>query len=492
MTTPSPPPAARPADCPTSTPVALAEFSVAARLNRLPITSLHRRATAVIGLGLFFDLYEAFLAGVLSTALVKDFHVTTGQLPWLLGSAFLGAFAGAVLLPTLADRVGRRRAFMLTLALYSVASLAGAFSPDLWWLVAARFVAGIGIGAELPVADTYLADLLPQRQRGRYIAWAYTLAFCGVPVVGLLGRFLVPHPQLGIEGWRWLLALGSLGAAVVWLLRRNLPESPRWLEAVGRHEEANRITAAMEQQATAQGPLDPPQLDVDPPGAQPLSALLQPPLRSRSIMLWIFQALQSFGYYGFGTLVPLVLAAKGYSVVTSLGYTATAFFGYPLGSLLSIPLIERVERKWLITASAGAMALLGLGFAEAARPWQIVACGLAYTMVSNVFSNGFHIYQTELFPTQLRATATGSAYSLSRLSTAVMPFIMVPLLHRGGPGWVFAVAAVAMATVAGTVAALGPRTNAQALEHSGAAVPPTDRRPRGQEDAPALQDTTVR
>ncbi|WP_084713262.1 MFS transporter [Streptacidiphilus rugosus] len=453
----------------------VAVFSVAARLNRLPVLPAHRRITAVIGLGLFFDLYEVFLAGVLSATLVRDFHVTAGRLPWILSSAFLGAFLGACVLPLVADRIGRRTAFLTTLALYSAASLAGAFSPTLLWLVIARFVAGIGIGAELPVADTYLADLLPERVRGRFIAVAYTVAFCGVPVVGLLGRTLATSHLLGLEGWRWLLVAGSLGAVAVAFVRRALPESPRWLEAVGRHDEAARITAELEHQAARRGPLAPPRHDIDPAPRLPIRALLRRPLARNTALMGAFQTLQTFGYYGFGSLAPLVLTAKGYSVVGSLGYTAAAYLGYPIGSLLSLPLIERVERKWLITGSALLMAALGLGYALAASPVWLVLAGLAYTMVSNVFSNAFHVYQTELFPTSVRAVATGSAYAMSRLSTAAMPFVLVPLLHNAGTAWVFTVSAAAMVTVALVIAAFGPATNARPLE--GIATPADRPRP---------------
>jgi putative MFS transporter len=364
----------------------------------------------------------------------------------------------------LADRLGRRQAFMLTLGLYSVASLAGAFSPDLWVLILTRFIAGIGIGAELPVADSYLADLLPVRARGRYVVWAYTLAFCGVPVVSLLGSNLVNRTVLGLDGWRWLFILGSLGAVVVWILRRNLPESPRWLESVGRRDEAAKIVASFEREAAAAGPLPPPQADVDAAATSSLRWLFRAPLLRRTTMMLIFQPLQSIGYYGFGTLAPLVLAAKGYSVVSSLVFAALSYFGYPLGSLMALPLIERFERKWLIVGAGTAMTVFGFGYALAAAPWLIVVFGFLYTAVSNIFSNAYHVYHTELFPTNVRASAAGFCFSLSRLSTAAMPFVLVPVLHAYGVGWVFTITGAAMAVVVVTIGTLGPVTNGRALE----------------------------
>ena len=155
-------------------------------------------------------------------------------------------------------------------------------------------------------------------------------------------------------------------------------------------------------------------------------------------MLWIFQIFQSVGYYGFGTLVPLVLASKGFSVVNSLTYVSAVYIGYPLGSALSIPLVERFDRRWLIVGSAMVMAVLGIALGLASAPIAIVAFGMSYTVVSNIFSNAFHIFQAEIFPTSIRATATSTAYGLSRLSSAAMPFVLLPLLERSGAPAMFA------------------------------------------------------
>ncbi|HWT45864.1 MAG TPA: MFS transporter, partial [Vicinamibacterales bacterium] len=158
--------------------------TIAARLNRLPITRTHRAITAIAGIGTFFDLFDIFLAGVLGTVLTEQFHLSKLALPAVLGSGFLGMFVGAVSLGSMADRIGRRRAFMATLAIYSIFTFAGAFAMNASMLVAFRFLAGIGIGAEPPLVDAYLGEMLPPDVRGRYSAIAYTFGFCAVPIVG--------------------------------------------------------------------------------------------------------------------------------------------------------------------------------------------------------------------------------------------------------------------------------------------------------------------
>ncbi|QUQ64719.1 MFS transporter [Kutzneria sp. CA-103260] len=433
---------------------------VARRMDGLPVTHTHLRVVLAVGLGLFFDMYEVFLAGTVGTALTSTFGLSGTGLALVLASAFLGMFVGAAFVARLADRFGRRRLFLFSLLWYSVFSLLGAFSPNAATIVVCRFLAGIGVGAEYPVSDTYLSDVLPSGSRGRLAAWAYTCSYLAVPALGFL--------SLGTS-WRWLLAIGAAGAIGVLILRRNLPESPRWLESVGRHAEAE---AAYEQFAQAK-PLrrqpSPSPFTAEEPEPQPTktlttAALTKPPYRRRMVMLGVFHLLQTFGYYGFGTLAVLVLAARGFTVQHSLLYTALSFLGYPIGSLLSIPLIHRLERKFLVIGTVIAMAVVGVVFASAAAPAVIVVAGFAFTAISNVFSNAYHIYQAEILPTELRASGTGWTYSVSRLATGAMPFVLLPLLSTSGPVTVFTVVAAAMVLVAVDIAVLGPRTSGRSVE----------------------------
>jgi putative MFS transporter len=439
--------------------------SVAARLNRLPVTRTHRLVVAVAGVGTFFDLFDIFLAGVLGTVLTEQFHLSRVALPAVLGSGFLGMFVGAVSLGALGDRVGRRRAFLVTLAVYSIFTFAGAFATSTPVLIVLRFLAGLGIGAEPPLVDAYLGEMLPPSERGRYSAVAYTFGFLAVPVVGLLARVLVPMTPFGIAGWRWLFVAGGAGGAIVWFLRRQLPESPRWLESVGRTAEADAIASRMEAEASRRGPLPLPVDDgrrvIAAPG---IAALVSREYRGRTIVLCVFHLFQTVGYYGFGTLVPLVLAAKGFTIVHSLTYTALVLVGYPVGSALSIFVVERVDRRWLIVAGAALMAGFGLALGFAETPVWIVAWGFGYTVVSNLFSNAFHVFQAEIFPTSIRTTAAGTAYALSRLSSAAMPFILLPVLNNHGAPTMFAAVAIAMLVVIADIGFFAPSTTGRTLE----------------------------
>jgi MFS transporter, putative metabolite:H+ symporter len=362
--------------------------------------------------------------------------------------------------------------FILNLLVYSLFSLAAAFSPNVETFLVLRFLAGIGLGAELVLVDTYLAEFVPARVRGRMIAWAYTIGFLGVPLAALLGGKLVARQQLlGIDGWRWLLVFGGLGAVFVLAVRTMLPESPRWLESRGRDAEAREVVASVVAKVAPGTPV--PEVPKRAAGstsgddARTVAEVLRIAFRDyrkRTVMLVIFQVLQTVAYYGFGTLAPLVLVSKGFEVTQSLGYAALTFAGYPLGSLVSVPLVERFERKYLIISSALAIAVCGIVFAAANSVTAIVVSGFLLTAVSNVFSNAFHIYQAEIFPTAIRSTASGICYSLSRATSTVLPFVAVPALAALGPVAVFSGSAVLIVLLCLDVGLLGPRSTGLKLE----------------------------
>jgi putative MFS transporter len=436
---------------------AISGHLTSSQLDALPVTVAHRRAVWLVGTGLFFDLFDVFLAGVLSTVLTDAFGLSKTAVPVLLGSSFLGMFLGAIGSGVIADWFGRRPAFLANLSIYSLFTMLGAFSGNAAMLVATRFLAGIGIGGELPLSDAYLSELLPARERGCLIARAYTIGLLGVPAVGFLARALTPLHPLGIAGWRWLFIAGSLGGWIVWALRRGLPESPRWLATVGRWEEAAAVAKTLGAEIALGGA-------VEKKARPPFRVLFSPSYRRRTLMLYVFHIFQTVGYYGFGSIVPLILAAKGFSVLSSLTYTGIAVLGYPLGSALSMPIVERVDRKWLIVLSAAAMACLGLALGFSTNTVAIATLGVLYTTVSNVFSNAFHIFQGEIFPTGVRATAVGSAYGLSRLSSAAMPFILLPVLRSQGAVPMFVLISAAMAIVIIDIALLAPSTTGKQLE----------------------------
>jgi putative MFS transporter len=438
--------------------------AIAARIERLPLGTFHRRFIALISLGGWFDFYDIYMMAYIGATLQHSGFLSLQQFSNVIAAGFLGMFTGTIIFGMGSDRMGRRSAFVAMLLIYSAFTLAGAFAPSAAWLIVLRFFAGIGIGAELVVIDTYVSEMVPSAKRGRYVAISQMTGFTAVPIVAILVRYLAPTHFL-IDGWRWVMIIGSMGAALAWYFRRRLPESPRWLESRGRHEEAEKILATLETESLS----SPSRTAAIPAGSAPAERasfleLWRPPYRRRTIMLVIFHALQTIGYYGFANWAPTFLLRRGVSLVHSLEYTLLIALVAPLGPALAVLTSDRLERKWTIVTMALLIAALGLGFAFWSAPVLIVASGALVTLCSNWFSALLHAYQSELFPTRLRATGVGFTYSWSRLSAVFSSLLIGAVLVRGGVGAVFTLLAAAMCGVALIIGFFGPRTNRIALE----------------------------
>jgi len=472
--------------------------TIAGRIERLPLGGFHRRFIGLVSLGNFFDLYDIFIVAYIGAALQQSGFLSLRQFTFFVAAGFLGMFVGTVVFGMGSDRMGRRSAFILLLLIYSVFTFADAFAPTAAWLIALRFFAGVGIGAEIVVIDTYVTEVVPSYARGRYVAITQVAGFCAVPVAAVLSRLLVPTHWL-MSGWRWVMVIGASGALLTWWFRRRLPESPRWLESRGRMTEADAVMAGLEHELLAGGResgewafakgaqdkgvtsgerKDKADSSLTPGMAKIRSGmtgtnereqtgsfgeLWKPPYLSRTAMLVIFQALQTIGFYGFANWAPTFLLKRGVSLLHSLEYTMLIAIVSPIGPLLGAMTSDRFERKWTIVVLALLVAVLGLGFGNSTAPVAVVGFGAVLTLANYWFSAAFHAYQAELFPTRLRGTGVGFTYSWSRLSAAFSSVLIGAVLVHGVPA-VFAMLAVAMGLVAVVVAAMGPRTNKMVLE----------------------------
>ncbi|MBU6498281.1 MAG: MFS transporter [Rhodospirillales bacterium] len=449
--------------------------AIVARLDRLPATRSIRQIVVLLSLGMFFELYELFFTGYVAPGLVKGGILTTST-PGLFGTTgvasfiaalFAGLFVGTLLCGQLADRFGRRAIFTWSLIWYAAASALMAFQTDAFGLNLFRFLAGIGIGVELVTIDTYIAEIVPKHLRGRAFAFSQAVGFAAVPIVALLAWQLVPAKPFGLDGWRWLVLIGSSSSVFVWWIRLRLPESPRWLVLHGHAAEAERVTADLEARVAAEyGATLPPPAAAEPAGPRGgFIELWKPPYLSRTIMMSLFNVFQTVGYYGFANWVPTLLIKQGVSLPHSLFYTTLIAIAAPLGPLLGMLVADRMERRTIIVFGALATAVCGLIFSQARAPGLLIAMGVCLTLAGNVISFAYHAYQTELFPTRIRAMAVGFVYSWSRISAAFTAFFIAFILgHSGVPG-VFAFVAGSMLIVMLTIGLMGPRTNQLALEH---------------------------
>jgi putative MFS transporter len=449
--------------------------SLAGRLDRLPGCWPVWQLVVLLSLGGFFEFYDLFLTAYVSPGLEAAgiFRKGAAGAFGLADQAafaavtFAGLFVGTIAFAQVADRFGRRAIFTGSLCWYSAMTLAMACQStaaglDLW-----RFLAGIGIGVELVTIDSYIAELVPKRLRGRAFAVNQAVQFLAVPTVGAVCTALVPLAPLGIAGWRWVVVIGAAGAIVVWWLRRQLPESPRWLAQHGRVAEADAIVTALEARAAAASgrALQPPEPAADEaPQAGHLGEIFRPPFRSRTLMLAVFNFFQTVGFYGFGNWVPKLIEAGGTDVVHSLRYSVAIAVAYPVGPLLCTVIADRFERKWQIVAAAIGTAGFGLLFVQQNAAAAIVGLGVLITLSNNLLSYAYHAYQAELYPTRIRARAVGFVYSWSRLSTVFTSLMIGVVLERFGTHGVFTFIAASMAVVCLSIGIFGPRTRSLTLE----------------------------
>ena len=443
--------------------------SVSARLEALPATRGFWRRVALIALGGFFEFYDLFLAAYVVPGLTAG-HILVkesyfGGPAGFVAAFFAGLWLGTALFGFVADRLGRRAIFTFSLVWYAAAAIGMALQHDAAGLALFRFLGGIGIGVELVTIDTYIAELAPRDVRGRAFAFANVIQFCAIPLVAFLAWLLVPLSPLGVSGWRWVILIGAAGAVVVWIARRGVPESPRWLLQHGRAAEADAIVAAWEDEARSEGRAFH-DAAAPPPEERrgSLKELLRPPYRGRALMLIVFNLFQACGYYGFASWVPTLLIAQGIAVTTSLQYTFLIAIAAPFGPLAGLLFTERVERKWIIVAASLGIAAAGLVFAGQRGMAGILVCGVALTLANNMLSFAYHGYQPELFPTRIRAAAVGFVYSFSRLATVGSSFIIAGLLAHFGAPAVFIFIAGCMGMVALVIGAFGPKTRGRALE----------------------------
>jgi putative MFS transporter len=383
-----------------------------------------RRLVVLLSLGGFFEFYDLLFSAYVAPGLVREGILTTTGIASFVSALFIGLFIGTATCGFLADRFGRRAIFTVSLLWYSAATLAMAMQTHAFGLNLCRLLAGIGLGVEMITIDTYISELAPKEWRGRAMALNQTIQFSAVPVAAFLAWLL---------NWRWVVLCGSAGALIVWQIRRQLPESPRW-------------------QPAPRGP------------RSSWREISRPPYAKRTTMLLIFNIFQTVGYYGFSAWVPTLLIQRGITISTSLQYTFIIAIAAPFGPILAHAIADRAERKWQIAGSALAIAVCGLLFARMTVPALIVLFGAAITLANNIMSVAFHAYQAELYPTRVRAFAVGFVYSWSRLSVVFSSFAIAFTLRSFGVTGVFTLIAGSMAVVIAAISLMGPRTTNLPLE----------------------------
>jgi MFS transporter, putative metabolite:H+ symporter len=417
------------------------EQTIAARLERLPNSRWHITVTVILGVAIFFDSFDSLAIAYVLPVIIRAWHIAPEKIGGLISIANLGQALGALTFGWAAERFGRVPVARLAIALFGVMSLACAFTHSYEQLFVCRFFEGIGLGGEIPVASTYISEILrAERRGGRFLA--YQMIFpVGLLGAGIAGAVVVPR-----LGWQAMFFIGAVPAFVALFLQRYCPESPRWLASKGRFGEADAILTDIERIVSRNGakPLPPvPELIVQPLGNQTRwQELFQGRYLSRTFLVWILWASSYVISYGLQGWIPtLYREVYHLTLQQSLNYAVASPAGSLLGSILCALLIDTTGRRYWFT---GAFFLAAAGLVELWAFGSDTAFGmlLGYGFVSmwlGSMNMSIFLYTAEIYPTRMRALGVSWASFWLRMAATVGPLIVGFVLPRYGISGVFLV-----------------------------------------------------
>jgi MFS transporter, putative metabolite:H+ symporter len=407
----------------------------AERLDRLPFTREHRRLLAGSGVGWALDAMDVGLISFVMTALAVQWGLDDTALSWIASIGFVGMALGASLGGLLADRIGRRSVFALTLLVYGVATGAAALSWSVGALLVFRFVTGLGLGAELPVASTLVSEFAPARIRGRVVVALEAFWAVGWVVAAVIGYLVVPADA---DGWRWALALGAVPAVYAAVVRFGLPESARFLEERGRVSEAEAVVRRFERAAgvATAGAAAVPDRTTEPHATRPDSPagprdLFAPAARRRTLSLWTVWFAVNFSYYGAFIWLPTLLVAGGMDLVRSFGFTLVITLAQLPGYAVAAVLVERWGRRSTLSTFLLGSAVSAVLFGTADTETTVLVSGMALSFFNLGAWGALYALTPEVYPTELRATGAGWAAGFGRIASILAP-LSVPLLRDAG------------------------------------------------------------
>ena len=417
------------------------------RLDRLPVTSKHKKLLVGSGVGWALDAMDVGLISFIMAALAVHWNLESTQTSWIATAGFVGMALGASLGGLLADKFGRRHVFALTLLVYGLATGASALATGLAVLIALRFIVGLGLGAELPVASTLISEFAPRRIRGRMVVLLEAFWAAGWIAAAIIGTFVVGTSD---SGWRWALAIGMVPAAYALYVRLALPESVRYLEAKNRHQEAEEIVTSFENAALSEGKnLDSdlaPEVALDEASEE--SSIWSSRLRARTAALWIIWFCINLSYYGAFIWIPSLLVADGFTLVRSFSFTLIITLAQLPGYAAAAWLIEVWGRRATLAVFLVGSAVSAGAFGLADSEVSIIIAGCFLSFFNLGAWGALYAIGPELYPTHIRGRGTGAAAGFGRIASIISPLILPPILAAAGQPWLFVLFASAFAIAA--------------------------------------------
>ena len=405
--------------------------------------------------------------GVLA-ALVKSGWSDLAHNGWFISITFAGMVVGAWFAGVFGDRYGRRFSYQLNLLIFGLASLAAAAAPSIDWLITARFVMGLGLGAEIVVGYVTLSEFVPPLQRGRWGSALAAVTNSALFFSAFGGLLIIPS-----IGWRWMFVIAGVGALIVWYLRRALPESPRWLESKGRAEDAERVLSAIEAEVSRGAPLPP---AADQPASifphRSIAALFEAGMLSRTIVGQSRSHCDQHRHLRIHRLASDLHDQAGHEHRLIARIHDLMSFGGPVGALAGMWLGDRAGRKPVLVGFSLATIALGFAYPYAATDTLLTIVGFALvTCVYVMVAVAWALYVPELFPTEIRMRGVGFCNTMGRLMTIITPQVVPVIFVSAGVVGVVTMLAALLLIQAIAVAFFGIETRRRSLE----ALRPTPR-----------------
>lgn len=431
------------------------------RLEALPVGRFHYKLLLVTGLGWLFDSMDTGLIAFILPVLAKEWGLAPGQMGLIGSIGLIGMALGAVISGTVADRIGRKKVFTITVLLYSIASAFCALSWNYQSLLVFRFLVGFGLGGELPVAATLVSEYAPSRVRGRFIVLLESFWGLGWIAAACIAYFFIP-----VYGWRMAFLIGALPALYVCLIRLHMPESVRYLLTRGRVDEARQIVLSLEKQLHVPSALFTGETETVPVVAKTsFRELWKKPFMSRTIMLWLVWFGINFSYYGIFMWLPSLVFQQGFTVVKTFEYVLIMTLAQLPGYYCAAWLVDKIGRKYTLSAFLLFSGVASYFFGHASTAATLMMWGSVMSFFNLGAWGVLYTYTPEQYPTAIRALGSGWAAGFGRFGGMAAPMMVGALLARSfGFASVFYMFALVFAAVAVIVLSLGVESKQKDLE----------------------------
>ena len=412
------------------------------RLEKLPVGSFHYKLLMVTGLGWLFDSMDTGLIAFVLPVLAKEWGLTTAQMGWIGSIGLIGMALGAIISGTVADKIGRKKVFSITVLLYSLATGACALAWSYESLLVFRFLVGFGLGGELPVAATLMSEYAPSHLRGRFIVLLESFWGVGWLVAACISYLIIPK-----FGWQIAFVLGTLPALYVFLIRLHMPESIRYLLS---KDFTGKLTPAELGQGVAQ------------PG---FKTLWSSAMAKRTLMLWLAWFGIVYSYYGIFMWLPSIVFQQGFAVVKTFEYVLIMTIAQLPGYYCAAWLVDVIGRKYTLSLFLLMSGVASYFFGNAGTPESLLMWGAIMSFFNLGAWGVIYTYTPELYPTNIRALGSGWAAGFGRLGGMIAPALVgVMLANQLGINNVFMMFAAVLVAVAAIVLGLGIESRQKSLE----------------------------